>query len=73
VREDLAGVTGPLAQVKMTLDLLGDESTDTEEILPSEIKTQIKLNLSGCQEILVKLEDVLIKYRSKAGSIKWAI
>jgi hypothetical protein len=22
---------------------------------------------------LVKLEDVLIKYRSKAGSIKWAI
>jgi len=72
-REDLAGATGQLAQLKLTLDLLGDESGDAEEILPKEIKHQITSGLSGCQEVLVKLGDVLVKYRGRAGSIKWAL
>jgi hypothetical protein len=72
-REDLAGVTGQLAQLKQTLDLLLDESGDSEGLLPVDIKRQITSSLSGCGGVLAKLNDVLLKYRGKAGSIKWAL
>lgn len=73
-RTDLAGINRELADLKMVLELLKDDSdVENDRVIPLGIQAQIFGIIESCMAAIMNVETVLKRHSGRAGAARWAI
>ncbi|KAK3321828.1 hypothetical protein B0H66DRAFT_181597 [Apodospora peruviana] len=73
-RTDLGSVTRELSELKLVLEVLGEDTKDgNDEAIPENVRTQISTIVSSCSDVLDRLTKVSEKHDGRLGPTRWAV
>ena len=73
-RSDLGSVTRELSELKLVLEVLGEDSKDgNDQAIPENVRTRILSIVDSCSNVLTRLGKALQKHDGRPGAAKWAI